>query len=97
MYGYIIPMDVIVALFLTINLGTARFQSVKYKALQVTPFLYIGSHFICPPYWWVLVLELLQSYKIILKYYKYLGEFFQKKYVCTRTRTHIVFIALRFA
>ena len=25
-------MDVIVALFLTINLGTARFQSVKYKA-----------------------------------------------------------------
>ena len=64
---------------------------------QVTPFLYIGSHFICPPCWWVLVLELLQSYKIILKYYKYSGEFFQKKYVCTRTRTHIVFIALKFA
>ena len=32
MYGYIIPMDVIVALFLTINLGTARFQDVKRKA-----------------------------------------------------------------
>ena len=35
--------------------------------------------------------------KIILKYHKYLGEFFQKKYVCTRTRTHIVLIALKFA
>ena len=73
MYGYIIPMGVIVALFLTINLGTARFQSVKYKALQVTPFLYIGSHFSCPPCWRTSVLELLQSYKIILEYYKYFG------------------------
>lgn len=64
---YVSLLGIFCCLVLDYYLGTARFQSVKYKALQVTPFLYIGSHFICPPRWWVLVLELLQSYKIFLE------------------------------
>ena len=72
------------------ELPDSRMSSAKR---QVTPFLYIGSQFICPPYWRASVWELLQNYKIILKYHQYSGEFFLKKYVCTHTRTHIVLIA----
>ena len=43
MYAYNIPMNVIVALFLDLLFGTARFLCVKHKA-QITLFLYIDPH-----------------------------------------------------
>ncbi len=77
-------MDVIVALFLTINLGTARFQDVKRKASSnAFPIYRFSLHLptLLEDFGMRTATKLQNNFGIMQIFRK----FFSKKYVCTHT------------